>query len=379
MSQLAEEIRFQENRSVVRRLYLEKIASEICFLHLIEAVFEQNREQFWRLTCLRVAPPTKEEMFVALSYVKQVLGLASARSETADLSWQIVEVLSVFLPGLLDAAPEDPPLSGQNNQPDPLFEAAVVACFFDALFDQMGWGWRTEIDINASNARVDSGRRILVLQSRPITLTKIRHLIIHELGHVLRGIAGEQSLLGLLGIGTSHYELTEEGYLLYQERQLQGSFYDNAGQRLCVLGIGLASGSFGQPMGFYQLWKFLETFSMLPRLLKHPESDRQQVQEQAHVYALSLCLRLFRGVPHLKYPGVCNTKDVIYLRGLRMIEQAVSGEKNLLRQLAVGKVGLKNLHAVHTLGIQAPSSLSLLEIAQDQNLESMLRDLEAKV
>jgi hypothetical protein len=385
LQQLAEEIRRQETNPVIRRLYLEAIDAQQDTLRLIDACARHDRTRFWHLMRRLTPPPTQEELGIALAYVKRVLRLAADRRETADLSRSLQEELSTCLPGFLEATPEESaPLSCEQKQdparPDPLFGVAVVARFLEKTLAHYGCPeWRVAISVNASNASVDAARRVLILQDRSLPLANIRHLIVHELGHVFRSRAGAHSRLGLLEIGTRTSALTEEGLVLYQERLLlaqQGQVYNDAGQRLILLAIGLASGIFGPPLDFWQLWQFLATFAMLPRLLRNPTDEWPHVQQQARDYALSLCLRVFRGVPCLDQPGICNTKDVIYIRGLRMIERAVARDATLLQQLNVGKVGLEDLEAIHTLGIQAASSPSLVDLASDPHLEDRIRQLQ---
>src|SRR5436305_12242620 len=68
------------------------------------------------------------------------------------------------------------------------------------------------------NSGIEQGLRCLFLENRPLTVTYIKHLLAHELaGHVARCVAGERSLLGLLGIHTKNSLETEEGLATYYE------------------------------------------------------------------------------------------------------------------------------------------------------------------
>jgi hypothetical protein len=62
-----------------------------------------------------------------------------------------------------------------------------------------------------------------------------------------------------------------------------------------------------------------------------------------------------------------------------MIERAVARDRTILEQLAIGKVGLEDLDAVHTLGIKASSSPSLVSLALDPHLSSILQNLDASL
>jgi hypothetical protein len=135
---------------------------------------------------------------------------------------------------------------------------------------------------------------------------------------VARSVAGESSPLGLLGIGTKGYLFTEEGIADYYERQAaarQGDPVDDSGIWLGTLAIGLACGVACPPQTFSALLAFFEPFLLLYRLLWRDDEDRQTAERRAHRNAVTRCLRTFRGVPDLGQTGICNTKDVVYLRG----------------------------------------------------------------
>jgi hypothetical protein len=138
---------------------------------------------------------------------------------------------------------------------------------------------------------------------------------------------------------------------------LRGEQFDDTGIRLGTLSVGLASGVMTPPQTFLSLFTFLELYSLLIRLLRQPEADRKELQKHAQRYALSMCLRKYRGVPHLEQPGVCYLQDAVYLHGLRLIENAVAQDKTVLDRLAVGKIALEHLPDLQELGIvSAPQS-----------------------
>jgi len=91
--------------------------------------------------------------------------------------------------------------------------------------------------------------------------------------------------------------------------------------------------------------------------------------------ALTLCLRTFRGVPDLDKPGVCYSKDVVYLRGLLMIKRAIAEDATILERLAVGRVALERLPDIERLGIVPPLQ-SLRKLAQDANLDAYILSFE---
>jgi hypothetical protein len=208
------------------------------------------------------------------------------------------------------------------------------------------------------------------------SLSSVKDLFAHEVaGHVARCVAGEQSSLGLLGIQTQNHAPTEEGYILYHQRQLatlHDEPWNDSGMRLSTLSLGLALGIMTPPQTFLAICSFIESFSLLRRLLKHPEIERGVHEIRARAFALNHCLRVFRGVPDLTQAGICYPQDAIYLRGLFMVERAVSEDKTVLDRLAVGKVALELLPDLQELGITSTSLPSLYTRASDPDLDAYI-------
>jgi hypothetical protein len=131
------------------------------------------------------------------------------------------------------------------------------------------------------------------------------------------------------------------------------------------------------PQTFHALFTFFERYSLLSRLLRRPDANRQKAQRQARAYALSTCLRTFRGVPDLQRVGVCYLQDTVHLHGLRMIEQAVIKDETVLDRLAVGVSAIEHLPALRELGIlSAPQPLR--KLAYDPNLDSYVLSFEGE-
>jgi len=208
-----------------------------------------------------------------------------------------------------------------------MVSAQTAKRFFEAVLRESGFpGWQVLIDPKASGPRVEGAAHQLFLEEKPVSLDKIRRYLADELaGHIARGVAGERSPLGLLGIGTKGYLTTEEGITSYQESQvaaLQGQALDDWGNWLGTLATGLAGGVMTPPQTFLPLYTFFELLFLLRRRLRRSDEDVQTAQQRAREVALSRCLRTFRGVPDLERAGVFFGKDVVYLRGLRLIEGA---------------------------------------------------------
>ena len=394
--QLDAEITENEPNVVVRRLYHGAIEDEVCFLRLIEATYEGEGERFWELTQQLYPQPTSAEMQYALEQVRQLLlqglqelklpeteaaseieqGRRHARQEACQ---KVIEVLRDQFHLFLDLSGEPNGDFGEAFSPPadiPMISAQGAKRFFEAVLQSRGYaGWQVNLDPNVAGPRVEAGLRHVFLPAEPIPLDELREYVSHELaGHVARSIAGENSLLGLLGMGTKGYMVTEEGIADYYERQaaaLHGDPVDDFGIWLGTLSIGLACGVAGPPQTFSSLLAFFEPFLLLYRLLWRDDEDQQTAERRAQRNAFTRCLRTFRGVPDLGKAGICNTKDVVYLRGRWLIDQKVAQDETVLDRLAVGKVAHELLPELKKLGITA-SSQSFRTLALDPDLDAYI-------
>jgi tetratricopeptide (TPR) repeat protein len=378
LSQLSTEIGQHEPNAIVRRLYEGTIEEEIDFLRLIEASYEGESERFWEYN-LRLNPvPTPEEMQYTLSRVRHIVLQGLLHPGTQEASQRVIGFLRDRSGLSLDLSyneqeaeelQKNVPLS--SSSPRCMISPQTAQRFFEAVLREGGYeGWQAVIDPNASGPRIEQGLRHIYLPDSAVSLQQIKHSLSHELaGHVARCIAGERSLLGLLGIHTRHSLETEEGLATYHDMQtakLAGQVYDETGIWFGTLATGLASGVITPPQTFLSLFTFFEAFIYLYRLLKRPDQDAQTAQQYARKLALARCLRTYRGVPDLTRAGVCYSKDALYLRGLWKIEQALRQDETVLDRLAVGVVALEQLPDLKELGIvTTPQPLRQLALRPD--------------
>jgi len=307
------------------------------------------------------------------------------RPETAEICQRLIQFLQERLQLSLDLSSQEAEMPERPEEkavhPSPrMVSVQTVKRFFEAVLRESGFpGWQVLIDPKASGSRVEGAAHQLFLEDRPVSLDKIRRYVADELaGHIARGVAGERSPLGLLGIGTKGYLTTEEGITSYQESQvaaLQGQALDDWGNWLGTLATGLAGGVITPPQTFLPLYTFFESLFLLRRRLRRSDEDVQTAQKRAREVALSRCLRTFRGVPDLEQAGVFFGKDVVYLRGLRLIERAVAQDKTVLDRLAVGKVALDRLPDLQELGIVSAPQL-LRKLVYDPDLEAYVLSFE---
>ncbi len=376
-----------EPDAIIRRLYHEAIEERVCYLRLIKATHEGNTQQFWELTRQLYPEPTQAEMEYTLSQVERLLVHGLEHSETKGVSQQVLQLLSEQLQLSMnvssnhkadEAGQKIIPLSTQFASPTVSAQAAKR--FFEAVLSESGYeGWQVILDHNAHSPRIEAASRLLILPDNPLSVAQMKSYLLHELGsHIFRAVAGERSSLGLLGIGTRGYKVAEEGLALYHEIQtatLLGKTFDDSRVWLGTLATGLASGVCTPPQTFQSLFSFLEPFLILYRRLRRPDEDAETARKKARELALALCLRTYRGVSDLTAPGVCSTMDVVYLRGLLMIEEALAQSEAILDRLAVGRVAFEYLPDLEVLRITTQLE-PLGKLAHDPNLDAYIASFE---
>jgi len=186
---------------------------------------------------------------------------------------------------------------------------------------------------------------------------------------VARSVAGENSVLGLLGLHTRNSAATDEGVALYYEQQalgLRGLELNVTAMQLSMFTLGLACGVITPPQTFFAIYTFLYLHTLLNYLVQYSHIERDQVHKLAQNHALTVCLRKFRGVPDLDQAGVCYLQDTIHYHGLLKVEQAVQRDPTVLDRLAVGVCALEDLPDLQKLGvISVPQPLRKLAFASD--------------
>lgn len=373
------EIAQQEPNVIVKRLYREAIAEELDYLHLIEATYERNTERYWECAQRLFPLPSRVEMIDALGYVQRLIEQGLAAPAAVQATQQFQEYLSTqfhLSPELLaEAATSDkkPTLPvGTPSRSKRSISAEAAQRFFTTVLQESGYeDWRVELDPHGGMARVERGARCLFLPDKRFSLTEVQRLFVHELAsHVGYCVVGDRSPLGLLGLQMKDSGPVKEGVALYHERQvlaLHGEVLNDAGMRIGMLGVGLAAGVITPPQTFSRLCAFFEQLSLFIYALNNPQAERSNAQRQAaRRFALDVCLRKYRGVPDLEQAGVCYPQDVIHLRGLRLVEQAVAADASVLDRLSVGACPLQYLPDLQEMGILcAPQPLLHLAYATD--------------
>jgi hypothetical protein len=253
--------------------------------------------------------------------------------------------------------------------------------FFAALFrEQNCLGWEALIDYAARNTCVEPGQRHYILAGIPYSIGKLVELGAHVWGHVAPRVAGERSLLGLLGIGTGWSLAAEEGLSLFYEMELArhtGQRFDEAKIWLGTLATGLATGVLVPPQTFLSLYTFLADFLLLYRLIYLGNEDLDAARAKASTVAQTRCLRTFRGVSDLTRPGVCCPKDAVYQRGLFQVCAAVAADRTVLDWLAAGVVALEQIPDLQALAIP-PAPHAARRLLEQPDLEEYILSFAQK-
>lgn len=383
--QLDAEIEREERNEIVRQLYHGNIEDDINYLRIIEATCEGDRERFWTYNQCMFHEPTPEEMSFAFNWVRRLIQQGLERPETVEISRQLLSFIREQLQLSFVFSPEkdEPPVAIElDPKATPrTISVEAVKQFYETVLCEGGYeGWQVSIDTAGSGTRVEPAARRVVLGDTTWTVENARHLLSHELaGHVARAFAGEHSPLGLLGIGTKGYSATEEGLALYHEQQvasLHRELFDVSGPMSGMLATGMASGIITPPQPFSALYTFFNLLAFLHRRLLRPWNDRKRDQERAHQFALRRSLRTYRGVSDLSQAGICYLQDVVYLRGMMLIQQVVAEDETVLDRLAVGKVAYNLLPLLQPLHIIPPPQ-PLRQLAYAPEIDGYILSFES--
>ncbi|MGB8346684.1 MAG: hypothetical protein WCD86_17485 [Ktedonobacteraceae bacterium] len=386
LTELDAEIEREEPYPIVRQLYHERLQEDIDYDRLIEATYEGERERFWACSQRVFHKPMPEEMASAFSWVRRLLQQGFQQPETAEISHQLLKMIQDRLHFSLDlsSGADEPPVAIERDPDEQyrMISAEGAKRFYEAVLYEGGYEeWRVSLDAASGGIpRVEPALRQVILPDDPRAIDIVKTDLAHELaGHLARSFAGEHSPLGLLGIGTRDYPVTEEGLALYYERQMQQVFgypRDDSGLICSMLALGLASGVVTPAQTFFSVYAFIERLVFLYRRLLRPWNAVENDQRRAHAYALYRALRTFRGVPDLEQAGVCYLQDAMYLRGLLLMERLAAEDETILDRLMIGKVAYERLSMVESLHLVS-SPQPLRDLAFDPALDDYILSFEA--
>jgi transcriptional regulator with XRE-family HTH domain len=383
LSLLRAEIEQHEPNAIVRRLYLGAIGERLDELNLIAATGRQDDDAFWIYNQRLNSTPNMAEMELAIRQLTDTLRRGLQHNETEQLSRDIIEQTSHWLIKPMSLETLDVPaeqriesLHAPVDEVQKLFSLETVSRFFTDVIRVYQFPWTVKCDLTADHARVSLNLQQLTLpgEEQWLSLAKIRELLAHEIEtHAFRSNAGEKSPLAILSAGLQGFLETEEGLAIYytQEVDRQVSHCKPNKSWIGTLATGLASGLVCEPFTFRQLLLLLEAVNTLRSLLAENKLTVAEIREDARKNAQNRCLRTWRGVTYLSRPGICSTKDNVYLRGYLSVAQALKEDKTAFERLMVGSVGLNHLGDLAELGITKPA-IPHRRLATDPDLEKYI-------
>ncbi len=386
LSKLRTEIEQDEPNIIVRRLYSAAIEERLNELRLVDATHKGNDNDFWICSQQLAEKTTQLEMQIALSQLLYRVEQGSKYAHTQEVSNSILLKLQQWhmMPLIHDFEASDcehratmstDQASSNADSVQEMCPANTVKSFFEDVFKNYQFNWTVVIDSAAASERVDLNRRRLILTDKPMSRTKIRELLAHEIEvHVFRSSSGSKSSLAILSSGLQGYLDTEEGLAtFYADEAIRQGIGIEPKPKLWIgtLACGLASGVACSPLSFRELLGFVELVSLLVDLLDKGGVALTQLQEKARRYAENRCLRTYRGVTNLEHRGICSNKDTYYLRGFLKICKELERDPQIFDQLMVGSVGLHQLVDLGELGIRKPGVVHR-HLGTDRELDSYI-------
>ncbi len=369
-----------EENAVVRQLYLDAIDERLSELKMIAATGKQDDETFWACTQRLYALPNTYEMELAMRPLAQLLRKGLRNSSTSDLASQIIrqtQSWSIDPMSLIEAEQElEQPLEEQAllaATAHKYFSSEIVQRFFEYVFRRYQFAWTVVRDPSIDHPRVSlTDKQLILPENVQISSSKIREILAHEVEmHIFRSVAGEKSRLHLLSLGSANFLETEEGLATYcsmEAARLGAPKPDKTWAG--TLATGLAAGVVCSPFSFHALRSFLMNTSTLRGLLA-AKKTRDEIQKDALKTAHKRCLRTWRGVSNLSSPGICATKDSVYLRGYLAVCHKLQQEPTAFDRLLVGSVCLQRLDDLGELGITEPH-VRHQRLAHDADLASYI-------
>ncbi len=270
-----------------------------------------------------------------------------------------VRALAKLVPDLF--APASAPTFGRVEASDAkdstIIGAEAARRMFDEARQKLGLDdWKIVIDETGKVVNISASQKKkqvtiprddrLSVRRFPLTETRVRALIAHELGtHALRRKLGENSRLKLLGLGLDRYIKGEEGLATFREHHIdhQGDF-----SRVDPhLAISLAVGLDGTKRNFKEVYDGMALYYTMIGADSPPELAWRQ------------CVRTFRGTSGTTR-GAVYTKDIVYREGnVEAWERlrkgfndiaAITEELGVDNPLLVGKYDQTNPRHVHLVG-----------------------------
>lgn len=317
----------------VEQLYLWAINERLAKLRMLQETQnlatsgnkERNAKRFFHYSKFVYGVPEIPVYRTVVASLRQKLNHLPDNRKGTDEYGVLQELLGRSLASYLRQNDEttDRPAKLGGIEESPIDDLAEIVRLFQAGLQEMGIGeeYAVEVKPASDNISVNHGTQKIILpsletirlrpRSRQLTPTKIRGLIMHEIGtHALRRLNGKKSKLLLLGSGLDRYEGGEEGLATWREYQTTGvadwSGFD--GYLSASLAVGLDN---HPPRDFGEVYRLLYAYY---RTCEADDSD------SAVDMAWKRTVRTYRGTPGT-VPGCIFTKDIVYRRGHIKVSQ----------------------------------------------------------
>lgn len=370
--ELKEFISENENNEVIKQIYNWRINEKIAENRMLLASESGDMNRFKRYSEYIYGKPSKEIFDYTIRKITEK-AIEFVDSEDEDIKFAATDLLNCLpfiseqkfveipsdelvsivcnetvnsLGGLIDITSDKNLLT--TNEVKPIFENAL---------QQIGAieNWKIVIDEKCASAAVNvnyENEQVRIPAGLEFTQRKIGSLVLHEIGtHVARRINGEQSNLKLLGLGLDRYEAGDEGVATMREQAYEGKFDDYKGLD-GTLAIGLCYGLDDIKRDFRGVYDILKKYYYFNNVSGGNLSSVESL-EKAQNSAWNRAVRTFRGTD-CKTPGVCFTKDIVYLDGNIGVWNVIKNNSNEMHRFNVGKYNPANprhIWALNQLGI----------------------------
>lgn len=363
--ELKREIRKKEKNEVVRKAYFWKIEEKIAELELALAALGKDRKNFKRYSEIIYGKPKKEIFDFS---ARQLVNFAArcSRSSNAELKITSRALEKIFngkyskkfklkspskreldyvekftrgeLAGILDF-----------TNKEKKYGSAEIKKVFDSIINKNNTeGWKLKIvSVGGTAIDVDKEKKqINIPRKKVLSCQGLCNLILHEIGtHIIRGINGRKSRLGLLGIGLDRSEIGEEGIATAREQSISRNIAGFSGLE-GYLAVGLAYGLNGKKGDFRDLYEIFVKIYLVYGLslgMKIAEAKKR-----ARLRSWERCIRTFRGTT-CDTPGICFTKDLIYRQGNINIWRVIRNNPREIRRFSAGKYDPSNPRHIRIL------------------------------
>jgi alpha-L-glutamate ligase-like protein/uncharacterized protein (TIGR02421 family) len=213
-----------------------------------------------------------------------------------------------------------------NNKIKKLYTAEEVKTIFEDVIASYGLiHWKVLIQRKVlARCMINKNKKIVINGRFLFTEQRIKKLITHEIEtHLLTAENGLHQKYKLFNRGFTNYLETQEGLAMYNVIKQN--------QRYMDLTLTMVS----EAIYYAEKYSFAELFQYL---------KNRGMQEKS---AVNMSFRVKRGLSDTSQPGAMS-KDYCYYKGLKSIENFVSGGGNI-KDLYYGKYNLKDLETIKSL------------------------------